>query len=49
MENLNLNHILGREDDVLKIKSFLREYEENKSNLLTKKGIDHGNIYGGCS
>lgn len=39
MENLNLNHILGREEDVLKIKSFLREYEENKSNLLTKKGI----------
>jgi len=39
MEKLNLNHILGREDDVLKIKSFLKEYEENKSNLLTKKGI----------
>jgi DNA polymerase III delta prime subunit len=39
MENLNLNHILGREEDVLKIKSFLKEYEENKSNLLTKKGI----------
>jgi DNA polymerase III delta prime subunit len=39
MEKLNLNHILGREEDVLKIKSFLREYEENKSNLLTKKGI----------
>ena len=39
MEKLNLNHILGREEDVLKIKSFLKEYEENKSNLLTKKGI----------
>ena len=39
MENLNLNHILGREEDVLKIKSFLKEYEENKSNFLTKKGI----------
>ena len=39
MEKLNLNNILGREEDVLKIKSFLKEYEENKSNLLTKKGI----------
>ena len=39
MDKLNLNKILEREDAVSKIKSFLSSYEENKHNLLTKKGI----------
>lgn len=39
MDNLNVNKILDREGDVLRIKSFLRSYEENKSDLLIKKGI----------
>ena len=39
MEHLNINKILDREADVLRIKSFLRSYEENKTNLLVKKGI----------
>ena len=39
MEKLDLNILLDRQEDVLKIKTFLRSYEENKTNLLTKKGI----------
>jgi DNA polymerase III delta prime subunit len=39
MDNLNVNKILDREADVLRIKGFLRSYEENKTNLLIKKGI----------
>ena len=39
MDKLNINKILDRDDDVLRIKSFLRSYEENKTNLLCKKGI----------
>ena len=39
MDKLDLNKLLEREEDVMKIKTFLRSYEENKSNLLTKKGI----------
>jgi DNA polymerase III delta prime subunit len=39
MDHLNINKILDREADVLRIKAFLRSYEENKTNLLIKKGI----------
>jgi len=39
MDNLNLNKILDRDADVARIKAFLRSYEENKTNLLIKKGI----------
>jgi DNA polymerase III delta prime subunit len=39
MNDLNINKILNREEDVLQIKQFLRSYEDNKSNLLIKKGI----------
>jgi SpoVK/Ycf46/Vps4 family AAA+-type ATPase len=39
MNELNINKILGREEDVLQIKQFLRSYEDNKTNLLIKKGI----------
>jgi DNA polymerase III delta prime subunit len=39
MNELNINKILDREEDVLRIKQFLRSYEDNKTNLLIKKGI----------
>lgn len=39
MNGLNINKILDREEDVLRIKQFLRSYEDNKTNLLIKKGI----------
>ena len=39
MEKLNINYILNREKDVNKIKDILIHFEENKHNLLTKKGI----------
>jgi hypothetical protein len=39
MENLNVNKLLNREENVLKIKETLLNYETNKNNLLFKKGI----------
>lgn len=39
MNELNINNILNREQNVQQVKEFLRSYEENKSNLLIKKGI----------
>jgi DNA polymerase III delta prime subunit len=39
MNNLNINNLLDREEQVLKIKSILQNFEENKNNLLTKKGF----------
>ena len=39
MDNLNINKILDRDADVARIKAYLRSYEENKQNLLIKKGI----------
>jgi DNA polymerase III delta prime subunit len=39
MNELNINKLLGRDEDVLRIKQFLLSYEENKTNLLIKKGI----------
>jgi replication factor C subunit 1 len=39
MENLNLNDILQRNDKVNMIKNILNTFEENKHNLLFKKGI----------
>jgi len=39
MNNININHILGREEDEIKIKSILKDFEHNKNNLTTKKGI----------
>jgi DNA polymerase III delta prime subunit len=38
-ENLNLNTFLNREEECDKIANFLREFELNKSNLLTKRGL----------
>jgi DNA polymerase III delta prime subunit len=39
MDKINLNHLLQREDCAEQIKQVLREFEQNKSNLLFKKGI----------
>jgi len=47
MDKLNINKILGREEQANEMKSILKEFEANKNNLLFKKGIY---IYGdpGC-
>ncbi len=39
MNKLNLNNILNREENVLKMKEMLKNFELNKYNLLFKKGI----------
>ena len=39
MNTLNLNQILGREEDALKMKDLLKTFDLNKHNLLLKKGI----------
>ena len=39
MENINLNTLLNRDDDSNKIKAILKDFEQNKYNLSTKKGI----------
>jgi len=39
MEGLDINTILNRGEEVAHIKQFLKSYEENKTNLLVKKGI----------
>jgi len=39
MEELNLNKILNREDKALNIKDILSSFEQNKNNMLFKKGI----------
>ncbi len=39
MENLNINSILSREDEANKIKSVLKDFELNKNDLLTKRGL----------
>jgi SpoVK/Ycf46/Vps4 family AAA+-type ATPase len=39
MESLNINNLLEREEEVQKIKDILIDFEINKNNLATKKGI----------
>ena len=39
MNNIDLNKLLNRENDVSNIKNILKEFEVNKNNLLFKKGI----------
>ena len=39
MEELNINKILNREDNVLNIKNILQQFELNKNNILFKKCI----------
>ena len=39
MENLNINTLLNRTDEVNKIKDILKDFEANKNNLSTKRGL----------
>jgi len=39
MEIIDVNNLLGREDEVNKMKAILKDFELNKHNLTTKKGI----------
>jgi len=39
MENINLNKLLNRDEETNKIKEILKDFELNKHNLATKKGI----------
>ena len=39
MEQLNFNNILDRESIALQISNSLKQFQENKSNLLQKRGI----------
>ena len=39
MEKLNINKILNREEQEIEIKNILNDFENNKNNLLFKKGI----------
>jgi DNA polymerase III delta prime subunit len=39
MENININELLQRQQDVANVKQFLVDFENNKNNLNTKKGI----------
>jgi hypothetical protein len=39
MENINLNKLLNRDEETNKIKEILKDFELNKHNLTTKKGI----------
>ena len=39
MNTINLNKILKREEDAIKMKDLLHSFEDNKHNLLFKKGI----------
>ena len=47
MENININNLLGRNNNVEKIKTILNDFETNKKDLTIKRGIF---IYGepGC-
>ena len=39
MESLNINSLLNRNDEANKIKDILKDFEVNKYNLLTKRGL----------
>lgn len=39
MENLNINALLNRNDECNKIKEILKDFEANKNNLSTKRGL----------
>ena len=39
MKNININHLLHREKEVDCIREILKDFEQNKHNLNTKKGI----------
>ena len=39
MDNLNMNNLLNRDEEANKIKMILKDFEENKHNLITKRGL----------
>jgi DNA polymerase III delta prime subunit len=39
MNNININELLGRQEEVNKMKAILKDFELNKHNLTIKKGI----------
>jgi DNA polymerase III delta prime subunit len=39
MNTLNINNLLNRENEVAKIKHLLNEFENNKHNIMTKRGL----------
>ena len=39
MDNLNMNNLLNRDEEATKIKMILKDFEENKHNLITKRGL----------
>ena len=39
METLNINNLLNRDEEVNRVKTILQEFEQNKHNLLTKRGL----------
>jgi DNA polymerase III delta prime subunit len=39
MENININKLLNRDEEANKIKEILKDFEKNKKDLTTKKGI----------
>ena len=39
MENININKVLNRDEEANKIKEILKDFEQNKHNLATKKGL----------
>ena len=39
MENININKLLNRDEEANKIKEILKDFEQNKHNLETKKGL----------
>ena len=39
MDNLNINNLLNRDEEATKIKAILKDFEQNKHNLTTKRGL----------
>jgi DNA polymerase III delta prime subunit len=39
METLNINNLLNRGEEVNRVKTILQEFDKNKNNLLTKRGL----------
>jgi DNA polymerase III delta prime subunit len=39
MDNLNINNLLNRDEEANKIKMILKDFEQNKHNLTTKRGL----------
>jgi len=39
MENLNINSLLCRDEEVNRIKTILKDFDQNKNNLLIKRGL----------